>query len=105
MERVTRAVDDGLQQLVPRPGRGREPGDSVDEAELIELIALTPPAGRVRRPSVGTSLATLVDARALLHHAHHLTRVGSHKPGEGCRGVAAGLRYHAVALPPVRAAA
>jgi hypothetical protein len=40
----------------------------------------------------------------LLHHAHHLTRVGSQQPDEGCRGVAAGLRYRVVPELPERAA-
>ena len=37
MERVPRLVDDRREQLVPGAGRRREPGDVVEEAELLEL--------------------------------------------------------------------
>ncbi len=96
MERVTRAVDDGLQQLVPGPGSGREPRDLVDEAELVELIRLAPAARGIGRAPVRATLPTLVHARPLLHHVHHLTRVGTEQPTGGCGGVPPGLRYRAV---------
>ena len=38
VEHVAGPVDDGLEQLVPRPRGGREPGDLVQEAELLELV-------------------------------------------------------------------
>lgn len=96
MERVTRAVDDGLQEFVPGARRRGEPRDLMDEAELVELIRLASTARGIGRAPVRTSLPTLVHARALLHHAHHLTRVGTRKPEQGCDGVVAGLRYRAV---------
>jgi hypothetical protein len=92
MEGVTRAVDDRLQQLVPGPRRGREAGDVPDEAQLLELVAL---AARIR--DLGSCLhgpsTSLAHARCLVHHVHHLTRVGTRGPAEGCGAVAAWLRY------------
>ena len=38
VEHVPGPVDDGLEQLVPRPRRRREAGDLVEEAELLELV-------------------------------------------------------------------
>src|SRR4029079_7698894 len=40
MEGVTRPIDDRLQQLAPGRGGRRQPGHIVDEAKLIELVAL-----------------------------------------------------------------
>ena len=37
VERVAGAVDDRLEELVPRPRRRRETGDMVEKAELLEL--------------------------------------------------------------------
>ena len=38
MQHVPGPVDDGLEQLVPRPGGRRQPGDLVQEAQLFELV-------------------------------------------------------------------
>jgi len=41
VERVASPVDDGLEQLVPRPRRRRQAGDVAKEPELVELGALS----------------------------------------------------------------
>ena len=38
MEHVAGPVDDGLEELVPGPGRRRQAGHLVQEAELLELV-------------------------------------------------------------------
>ena len=42
VERIAGPVDDGLEQLVPRPRRRREAGDLVEEPELLELVRRSP---------------------------------------------------------------
>ena len=83
MEGVARAVDDRLEQLVPRAGRGRQARDVMDESELVELI-------RPRRRN-----GRLVDglARSVTGHVYHRTRVGTVRQPQGCESVAPWLRY------------
>lgn len=99
MEGVTRPVDDRLQQLVPGPRRRRQPGDDMDESELVELLALPAcapgaPASTVRWPAMSLS-----HGRCLLDHTHHLTRVGREGGVEGCGAVTRWLRYRAPRTP------
>lgn len=93
MEGVTCAVDHRLQQLIPRPRRRREAGDIVDEAQLVELVALPTSARDDLRAANGRPATSLLPARNLVHHAYHLTRVGTGRPAEGCGAVIAWLRY------------
>ena len=82
MERVPRPVDDRLEQFVPGPGRRGQPGDVVDEAQLVELVAAScsrraraDPVSLeavARRLPVTRTEAPSVDRR----HVHHDTRVG-----------------------------
>ena len=85
MERVAGPVDDGLEQLVPRPrGRG-EAQDLVEEAQLVELVA-----GRRRAPGVGRGLAGrrgvagTRSGRRAGAIGHHLTSVGKVMASKGC---------------------
>ena len=48
VERVAGPVDDGLEQLVPRPGGRREARDLVEEPELLELVRVRRAAARSR---------------------------------------------------------
>ena len=102
MEGVPRPVDDRLQQLVPCARRRRKTGDVVDEPELVELIALGTRLDDVVRAPGGTSTSVL-HAGSLRRHAHHLTRVGTAQPEEGCDAVAARLRYRPSTLGPMSA--
>ena len=38
MEGVARSVDDRLEELVPRPRRGRQARDAMEEPKLLELL-------------------------------------------------------------------
>ena len=67
VERVAGPVDDGLEQLVPRPRGRREARDLVQEAQLLELVR--------RRPSTSRAGASAGDGRAT--GARRWTR-GSH---------------------------
>ena len=51
MEHVPGPVDDRLEQLVPGPRGRRQPGDLVQEAQLLELVggARAPARRRSRR--------------------------------------------------------
>ena len=51
MEHVAGPVDDGLEQLVPRPGGRRQAGDLVQEAQLLELVVGAPRRHRRRVPA------------------------------------------------------
>ena len=66
-------VDDGLEQLVPRPGRRREAGHLVQEAELFELVVGG--RGGIGRPRTAprTRLAGLRGAGSDARHGHHHT--------------------------------
>ena len=83
MEGVAGAVDDRLEQLVPRAGRGRETRDVMDESKLVELI-------RPRRRN-GRWVDGL--ARSTTGHVYHRTRVGTVPRPQGCESVAPWLRY------------
>jgi hypothetical protein len=89
MQGVPRPVDDGLQQLIPCSGRGREARDVVDEAELVELVGARGRTGR--RLGFGALIST--------SHVHHHTRVGTGPVGKGCGRVAAWLRYVPATCP------
>jgi len=39
VEGIARLVDDGLEQLLPRPGGRRHAGDAMQEPQLVELLA------------------------------------------------------------------
>ena len=83
MERIAGAVDDGLEQLVPRPGGRREARDLVQEAELRELVRLLETRARVE-----------VRGR----HVDHDTSVEKERPVEGCGDVLGVVRNGAGAL-------
>ena len=85
VERIAGAVDDGLEQLVPRPRGRREARDLVQEAELRELIRLLQARARV-------------DVRG--RHVDHDTSVEKERPVEGCGGVLGAVRNGAGARVP-----
>ena len=89
VEHVARPVDDGLEQLVPRPrGRG-EARDLVQEAELLELVGRSP--GRhdtISRTGRAGGWGRGRDAR----HRHHHTSLRNGCGREGCGAVVAGAR-------------
>ena len=66
MEHVAGPVDDGLEQLVPGPRGRREPGDLVQEPQLLELVGGAPRRGTAgarrgrARERVGTRERTVV---------------------------------------------
>ncbi len=91
MEGVPCPVDDGLQQLVPRSRGRREAGDVVDEAQVIELVAHAELGGGRGRGSFPSR--PVAHGRSSLSHVHHLTRVGTVVPQDGCGPVVARLRY------------
>ena len=96
VQHVPGPVDDGLEQLVPRPRGRRQPGDLVQEAQLFELVVgvrrrhagapSTRRAGRCRRGS---------DAR----HGHHHTSLEKGCGQEGCGPVADRTRNGPVGWP------
>ena len=100
MERVPRAVDDGLQQLVPRARRRRQPRDVADEPELLELRPGRHRVRGARARCAGLAARGYMHARVSLYHVHHPTRVGTVAPQKGCDPVAPRLRYR----PPQRGA-
>ena len=53
VEHVAGPVDDGLEQLVPRPRGRREARDLVQEAELLELVGAARRRPRWARPDPG----------------------------------------------------
>ena len=53
VEDIAGPVDDGLEQLVPRPGRRRQAGDLVEEAQLLELVGRRPAAAGAAGPRRG----------------------------------------------------
>ena len=73
-ERVAGAVDDRVEELVPRPGGRRQSRDMVEEAETLELLR-----GRRRIEVAG-------------RHRGHDTRVRRRDPDRGCGTVAARAR-------------
>ncbi len=85
VERIAGPVDDGLEQLVPRPRGCREARDLVQEAELRELIRLLETRARV-------------DVRG--RHVDHHTSVEKERPVEGCGGVMGVVRNGAGARVP-----
>lgn len=93
MEGVPCPVDDGLQQLVPRPRGRREASDVVDEAQLVELGAIGDVSADRGRGRCSPPSRYVLHGRSSLGHAHHHTRVGTVAPLEGCGPVVAGLRY------------
>ena len=90
MERVAGPVDDRLEQLVPRPRGRREPGDLVQEAELLELVGGRSAAAR-RPARRGAGVAR---GRGERRGARGSSRPSRYKPteGRGPRKVAAGSR-------------
>ena len=114
VEHIASPVDDGLEELVPGPGRRRQAGDLVEEAELFELV------GRARRqrragtrpvrarpalrawpirgggwPSgVGDGIRQLARARGRVvrRHGDHHTSLRKVAVQNGCGPVAAGTR-------------
>lgn len=77
MERVTGLVDDGLEELVPRLGRGCQARHAMEEAELLEL----PRPGILDHVGVG--------------HGDHDTKVRSVAGPGGCGRVERTLRLRA----------
>ena len=69
VERVAGPVDDGLEQLVPRPRRRREPGDLVQEAELLELVGGL--LARARSPTRAGRAVWHGRGRDARHGHHH----------------------------------
>ena len=76
VERVPRPVDDRLEELVPGARRRGEPGDLVDEAELLELVGGTGAAVLGLVPEIVPSCDV----------------TGPPRPGGGYRSVADGRR-------------
>ncbi len=96
VQHVPGPVDDGLEQLVPRPGGRRQPGDLVQEAQLFELVV------RVRLRGAGASPTRDAgrsgrgsDAR----HGHHHTSLEKGCGLDGCDPVAARTRNGPLGWP------
>ena len=89
-QRIARAVDDRLEELVPGLGGGREPQDLVEEAKLLERFGVAGRgSGRRRHPAVrrfrcgrwgGWPRGTGRKGR----HGEHGTRLGCDVPTGGC---------------------
>ena len=77
VERVAGPVDDGLEQLVPRPGRRRKARDVVEEAQLVELLCLAGSRG---------------DVAFRGGHQGHDTSVGAESLAKGCGRVEREMR-------------
>ena len=54
-QRVAGPVDDGLEQLVPRPSGRGEPRNLVQEAQLLKLVPRRPRTTRAHRRRPATS--------------------------------------------------
>ena len=89
VEHVAGPVDDGLEQLIPRPRGRRESGDLVQEAELLELVV-----GVRRRPGSARREWHLGSAgRGLdVRHGHHDTSLRKGCGRDGCGPVVARAR-------------
>lgn len=74
MERIPRLVHDRLEEFVPGLGRRREPGDAMQEAQLLQLLS-TRDRDQIR-----------------VRHRHHDTKVRSATGRVGCDEVHRTLR-------------
>jgi hypothetical protein len=99
MEGIAGPIDDRLQQLVPGARRRGQPGDVVDEPQLVELAALTGRRLRLRRRRRARTPRPVLHAGSSSCHVNHLTRVGMVAPGKGCGPVIARLRYRPRRVP------
>ena len=85
-ERVSGAVDDGLEELLPRPRGRREAEELVEEAELAGGVALVPGRDLVRPNAAGGFGAGPVVER---RHGEHDTSLEVAATFDGCSGVPA----------------
>ena len=85
-ERVAGAVDDGLEELLPRPRGRRETEELVEEAELAGGVALVRGRDLVRPIAAGGFGAGPVVER---RHGEHDTSLGVAATFDGCSGVPA----------------